>query len=124
MSPQESDYQDEERRRAPRVKGVVVEYSRNAEEDFSKSAFMKDMSILGLCIFVPERLDIDTKLYLKIYLSGSEVPLQVEGRVVWQKMSSYLNYFDSGIEFADLGDTDHKRLTEYINNFIDEDLNE
>ena len=48
-----------ERRSAPRVSGALAEYIIEGNESPKKKAFIKDIGIHGVCIYVPEAMDKD-----------------------------------------------------------------
>jgi len=102
-----------ERRKAPRVSGAIVEYT--TEEDSSiKKAFIKDICIYGICIYVPESFEIGSKLNLDIFLFGDDIPIHAKGRVIWQKSGGYLGYYNMGIEFKEISDAHSKILDDHI----------
>lgn len=110
---------EKDKRKYPRVKGAFVEYALKDNGVFQGPAFIKDISIGGLCIFVTEVLQQDALVDMKIYLMGYEEPILAQGRVVWQGKIGYLNYHDMGVEFTKLEDEDHKRLEDYIMRHLD-----
>ncbi|OIO80657.1 MAG: hypothetical protein COW11_01270 [Candidatus Omnitrophica bacterium CG12_big_fil_rev_8_21_14_0_65_43_15] len=61
----------------------------------------------GICVILPERLDIFSNTDLIITLIDGGPPLKSAGSVVWTVKSSdpkkaKVNYYDTGIEFVDL----------------------
>lgn len=103
-----------ERRRAPRVSGAIVEYSIEGQASSDKKAFIKDICIYGICIYVPETIKNKTILCLDIYLFGNENPIKTKGKVVWQKPGNYLGYYNVGVEFVDMSEEYQKILSEHI----------
>jgi len=103
-----------EKRRAPRVSGTLVEYTFEGKDAPAKEAFIKDICIYGVCIFVPHNVEQDEILCLNVYLSGDDNPINAKGKVIWHKAGSHLGYFNVGIEFTKMS-VEHKViLTEYI----------
>jgi len=78
-----------ERRRVPRVGGSIVEYSVEGTDAPLKKAFIKDICIYGICVYVPETFDDNAVLDLSIYLFGLETPINPKGKVVWQKPGGF-----------------------------------
>jgi hypothetical protein len=103
-----------ERRRAPRVGGSIVEYSVEGRNASLRKAFIKDICIYGICVYVPEMFDEKSVLDLNIYLFGLETPINPKGRVVWQKPGGFLGYYNVGIEFTDISDECTKILSNHI----------
>ena len=104
----------EERRRALRVKGAVVEYFAQGGETSQKKAFIKDVGLYGICIYVLNSVRVGDTLGLDIYLFGSEVPLRMSGKVVWRSVDQLSGYKNLGIEFIEVKDEDKKRLSDHI----------
>jgi len=103
-----------ERRRAPRVSGAIVEYTSKGNEVEVKKAFIKDICVYGICIYVPESVEIGTVLKLNIFLFGDDSPIKSNGKVVWQKSGGYLGYFNMGIEFENMS----KKTAQVLNDHI------
>ena len=109
-----------EKRKHPRIKGTVVEYSRSAAGPYQEPAFLKDVSIGGICLYVREAIKEGTVLYLRIHLMGNTEPILVKGKVVWHGRSQYLSYHDLGIQFSDMGKADQQQLSEYVVSHLNE----
>ena len=107
-------------RQNPRIKGAIVEYSHCDKEDSFQTGLMRDVSVRGVGISVPEAMEVGTVLFLKVFLTGSTDYFKTKGKVVWQKRSGYMKYYDLGIQFVDMNEKDQERLLYYILNF-DED---
>jgi c-di-GMP-binding flagellar brake protein YcgR len=79
----------------------------------------KNISAGGICLVVPEKVNIDTLLKLKLSLSGEAMFIIVKGKVVWVEefsvthTSDYKAY-DCGIEFVDVGPQDQKNISRYL----------
>lgn len=113
MQNENNEDQFIERRRAPRVQGAVVEYTREQGAE-TKKAFLKDISALGVGIHATERLEPDTILYLVIHLFGSKTPVKLKARVVWRRQGEYFGYYEVGMEFVDVDLNEKARLSDYI----------
>ena len=103
-----------EKRRSPRVNGALVEYCVDGRSTDRKKAFIKDLCIHGICIYVPSPIDATSILCMDIYLFGSSEPIFGKGRIVWQKLGGYFNFYNVGIEFTEMSEEDTKTLTEHI----------
>jgi len=113
-SEEKYEKERENRRKAPRISGIIVEYFVDGQEPSLKKAFVKDISTKGLCIYVKGDIKNGTILCLDIYLFGVEAPINPKGKVVWQKPESALNYFNVGIEFTEISDQSKKILSDHI----------
>jgi len=114
MSDTDEEKFPKERRRVPRVGGSIVEYSVEGSDASVKKAFIKDICIYGICVYVPEVFDENAVLNLSIYLFGLETPINPKGKVVWQKPGGFLGYFNVGIEFVEMSDECTKVLADHI----------
>jgi len=105
-----------ERRRVPRVGGSIVEYSPEGKDVPLKKAFIKDICVYGICVYVAEIFDDDTILNLNIYLFGIETPITPKGKIAWQKPGGFLGYYNVGVEFTEISDEYAKILSDHIGN--------
>jgi len=103
-----------ERRKVKRVSGTLVEYSFEGKDATAKEAFIKDICIYGVCIFIPHAVDIDAILSLDIFLFGNNAPISAKGKVIWQKAGESLGYYNVGIEFTKMSDEHEKILSDHI----------
>jgi len=103
-----------EKRRAPRVSGTLVEYKFEGKDASVKEAFIKDICIYGVCIFVPHAVELGAIAFLDIFLFGNNNPINTKGKVIWQKAGENLGYFNVGIEFTTMNDEHKKILSEHI----------
>ena len=106
------DFSD--RRKFPRIRGALVEYALSQDGPYQQPAFIKDISIGGVCIYLREQLQKDINLYLKIHFENSMSPIEVKGKLAWQSKSSYIHYFDVGIQFFELSDEASQQISEYV----------
>ena len=104
----------QEKRRSPRIGGAVVEYYCDNNEAVVKKAFIKDICIHGICIYMPEGVENVTEVTMDVFLFGSDAPINTKGRVVWHKPGEYLGYHNVGIEFSEMDEGEKKRLAEHI----------
>ena len=118
---EQTDKFPKEKRRSPRVSGAMVEYSFIGKNESVKKAFIKDICIHGICIYMPETIKDEKNIIMEIFLFGSETPIKSEGRIVWHKSGEYLGYNNVGIEFTQMPDEDKKRLSGYIKASLKQD---
>ena len=111
MGDQEENLSDEKRRN-PRISGAVVEYVIVGEDPEKKKAFVKDISLDGICIFISDVIKDGALVSMEIYLVDSEVPIRAKGKVVWQKPGEHLKLHAVGVEFTDIGEEDKRRISE------------
>ena len=79
----------------------------------------KNVSTGGICLTVPEKIDIGTLLRLKLSLQGKDDFITVKGKVVWVEEFS-INHtsdhkaYDCGIEFVDVDPQFQKDISRYL----------
>ncbi|MGO9137422.1 MAG: PilZ domain-containing protein [Syntrophales bacterium] len=114
------------KRNFPRILlNVKVEYDafkgspRGAGETRSKN-----VSADGICLTIPEKIDIGDVLRLKLSLQGENDFIIVTGKVVWVQgfsitqtifnHASHYKDYDCGIEFVDVDPKDQKKISRYL----------
>jgi len=75
----------------------------------------KNVSAGGICLAIPEKIDIGALLRLKLYIRNDEDFITVIGRVVWFEEFSISHKsddkaYDCGIEFISIDPQDQKKL--------------
>jgi len=105
-----------ERRRSPRISGAgtKVEYFADGDEASATKASVKDICIHGICIYVPEVIETKKTMFMNIVLAGSEIPIRVQGVVVWYSGGDRVGYYNVGIEFEKISEEDQKKLSDHI----------
>lgn len=111
-----------ERRVFPRLLfNVEVEYHAlfSSEGTQPSSAYSKNISVGGICLMTPDRLDCDNLLELKFFLPDSGEPVRATGRVVWTKkfeagILGPAEAYDSGIEFISIAPEERERIKQYV----------
>jgi len=134
IGPQKDKHFEEERRREERLKGALVEYSFKEGDSSKVACFLRDISISGASIVVSEAMEINTILYLDIYLPHSNTPVVTKGKVTWREESSYLGvperkdikrkHYDLGIELIEIDEDNQKKLAEYLSHFTKDESSE
>jgi c-di-GMP-binding flagellar brake protein YcgR len=84
----------------------------------------KNVSAGGICLTIPEKIDIDAVLRLKLSLQGEDDFFIVTGKVVWVQgfsitqtifnHTSHYKDYDCGIEFVDVDPQDQKKISRYL----------
>ena len=114
-----NEYNGPERRRYPRLKAALIEYSL-LDNNLQELSFTKDVSIGGVCIILADEIPLNTILSLNIYLPNHNNPIHLKGKVVWRERSSYhtpsRTYYNVGIEFIDIDDETKQLINNYIQN--------
>ena len=119
MESQERDCSTEERRKAKRFNGTVIEYSLKEKGPIKETTFIRNISLKGVSIVVGEEIEKGVVLYLNIYSAAAKTSIEVRGKVVWKVRSSYLigsklKHYDLGIEFIDINNDNGKQLAELL----------
>ncbi|MEW6074992.1 MAG: PilZ domain-containing protein [Candidatus Omnitrophota bacterium] len=118
MENAENSYAGVERRRYPRLRAAVIEYSFAEKDSPQQSAFTRDVGAGGISIIVNEKIETGTILLLKIYLPSYNDPILTQGRVVWRNPSAFqlphADRFDLGIEFTEISEEDQQKISEYV----------
>ena len=109
------EYQPRAKRETERFRGSIAEYSFKKEDSIKKTSFLKNISIKGVCLVVNKQIELNTSLYLTIYLPGIDPPVEATGRVIWKSFASCFGkddtmHYDLGVEFLKLSDYDLNRL--------------
>lgn len=96
-----------DRRKFPRAnyKCLVTLRKKDGVQTFTTQT--ENIGAGGVCVILPERLDIFANVDLVITLAEGRPPIKTSGSVVWTVRScdpkkSKANYYDTGIEFVDL----------------------
>jgi len=98
-----------------KVKYDVLKVSpRWAEENRSNN-----VSAGGICLTVPEKIDIGALLRLKLFLQDEDDFITIKGKVVWVEEFS-INHtsdhkaYDCGLKFVDVDPQDQKKISRYL----------
>ena len=105
-----------ERRRSPRISGAgtEVEYFADGKKASAAKAFVKDICIHGICLYMPKVVEAREMIAMNIFLAGSEIPIRAQGVVVWYNAGTRLGYYNVGIEFEKISEEDQKKLSDHI----------
>ena len=110
-----------ERRRFPRLAfNVEVEYKvLEAEATEALASYSKDISAVGICIILLDKVDKGTLLDLKFFLPDLDGTIFAQGRVVW--IEEFVvgdmktgKAFEAGIEFTKLDDVDQETIKQFV----------
>ena len=121
-SRQKEKYTGPERRRFPRLRACIVEYSKIGQKKSKQLAFTENISAGGICIFVSDDFEINASLELNIFISYCSYPLKAKGRIIWRNSSLFLDRigeknYDIGIEFTEINELDRLAIGEYIKTY-------
>jgi c-di-GMP-binding flagellar brake protein YcgR len=110
-----------ERRRFPRLAfNVEVEYKvLEAEATEALASYSKDISAVGICIILLDKVDKGTLLDLKFFLPDLNRTIFAQGRVVWTEEFVVGDMktgkaFEAGIEFTKLDDVDQETIKQFV----------
>ena len=110
-----------ERRRFPRLAlNAEVEYAVSEQEEAELfTTESRNISAVGVCIIVFERLEQGAILDLKFPLPQLNKFIITKGRVAWIRELTIRNkkvgmVYEAGIEFINIKDTDRGELEKYI----------
>lgn len=99
------------RRQGPRIKVVfTVQTMGGARETLGKAV---DLSIGGLCLEVNREYPVGEELSLRFRLPGDREEIRASGRVCWSRERPEETWA-IGVQFDDVSDSDHARLSNYI----------
>lgn len=107
----------EERRNLPRwpmnspFLGKVL-----GEEAAVFSGSLRDINLVGAKVHLNVPLALQTRLGLEIELPAQEIPLCLEGEVIWQKAQGA--EFPTGIRFTRFKPADKERILSYFSSHI------
>jgi len=107
-----------DRRKFPRAnyKCLVTVRRKDGVQTFTTQT--ENIGAGGVCVILPERLDIFSNVDMVITLIDGTAPIKTNGVVVWtvkscQPKKAKANCYDTGIEFVDLS-KEHSVLIEKI----------
>jgi len=118
---------ENERRRHPRLRGVLLEYDvvrvvQGKSDIVLKAAMIRDISLGGVSMFVADELRPGERIILKLYSYHYPEQVIAVGTVVWCKKAVELphkdkDYFHIGIEFFQLDKKNQALLERMIRLF-------
>lgn len=102
---------------------IRVEYKTTSGPICKGISFSKNLSQTGINIIIPDKLDKDMELKMKIYISSSDDPVQAKGKVVWQSPCKYVpksgrKYYTTGVQIIDMSSEDAIRESDFVRNFL------
>ncbi len=109
-----------EKRKFPRLNLVVkVKYQVLKGYRGDKGAQSKYISVGGIRLTVPEKVDVDDLLRLTLSLASEDSPITVIGKVIWVEVfsvdiNSDYKAYDCGIEFVDISPQDQEHISRYL----------
>lgn len=106
----------DEKRRSPRIDGagIKVEYFPEGSKASAIKSTIKNICIHGICIYMPEVIEVTETINMKIFLPGSDIPIPAKGVIVWYGAGGKADCYNVGIEFEKISEEDQKKLSGYI----------
>jgi hypothetical protein len=93
---------------------VKIQTPLRASLNYPESYKVKKISLRGALVEGRQAIDVEARLPMEITLPEDSV-ITFTGRIVSCIMiDEYPNFYDIGIEFIDISDSDHKRLKEFL----------
>jgi c-di-GMP-binding flagellar brake protein YcgR len=104
----------EERRKFVRVRGLQeVRYKLKTSGGVPRPVAVKDLSLVGINLYMEEKLDKNTMLELRLDLPDGGQPVFVDGEIIWQ-IPSHNDRFATGVRFVPLDGGTRDRLSKFI----------
>ena len=97
-----------------------VEYETTNRKPFTEGiSFSKNLSNVGICVVMPDRLSKNCKLDLAIHLPNKKKAIFAKGEVVWQMEclsypESKKKYYITGIQFSNMSSSNAIKESDYI----------
>lgn len=100
---------DEEKRRSERLrKKIRVAYSPTEKDEVYREIFTEDISDHGLQILVPDRLEAQQRVMLRLEFVYDSVPIMAVGRVAY--VTAFEKGYRVGLELIEMDDFQKERL--------------
>ncbi|MEW6107665.1 MAG: PilZ domain-containing protein [Nitrospirota bacterium] len=82
----------------------------------TKVSAVKKISLGGMLIELPDRLQIESRFPMALFLTGEGLPIKFQGRIASciEHCNTKSSRFDVGIEFMAMEDNDRLRLNKFI----------
>ena len=102
---------------------VRVDYKTTSGPLCAGVSFSKNLSQTGINIIIPEKMDKDLELKMKIYIENSGNPVEAKGKIVWQSPCKYVpksgkKYYTTGVQIIDMSSEDAIRESDFVRNFL------
>jgi len=113
------NYSDGDRRKAQRIRGILVNFRRQGDMGNYQGVFLRDMSAQGVSFTASEKLEVEDGIEMLIYLTDTKNPVQADGEVRWSSESSYLQggkktYYDVGVKITRMEEAAVRLLENYM----------
>jgi len=113
-----------DRRKFPRAnyKCLVTVRKKDGVQTFTTQT--ENIGAGGVCVILPERLEIFSNVDLVITLLDGMPPIKSAGSVVWTVKScepkkAKANCYDTGVEFADLSKEQAELIEKVVKDLVD-----
>ena len=105
----------QERRRKIRINASLVVSYRLLNTVFKTASRSKNISVTGICLPFPQRLESGRFIDLEIQLLDFSDPIKVTGKVIWLKEVSAAEFpFQLGVEFVSITAVAQEKLLQHI----------
>ena len=114
-----------DRRKFPRiVYPCLVTLHLDSKDKGSILCHTENIGLGGVCVVLKNHIERFTPVVIEIDLLDMQEHLKCAGKVVWNVRRKVLEerkplFYDIGIEFIELKDSDRKRLAAILQNLID-----
>ena len=101
-----------------------VEYETVNRKNFTEGiAFSKNLSDVGICVIMPDKLPKNCKLDLAIHLPNKKKALFAKSKVVWQtkcatEVEAKRKYYITGIQFKDMSVLDAIKESDFVKGIL------
>lgn len=103
-----------ERRKFVRVTGLKeAGYKIKGQDKPMQIVGVKNISLLGISLYIPDKLSEGTLLEIEVRLPREEQPILIEGIVIWQRTYD-IDTNMTGIKFKAVDDAGRERLKKFI----------
>jgi len=115
-----------EHRQHPRFATRLLAVFRKDLDLEETESLMTNLSLGGAFVKTPHLLPPGTVTHLRFYVDEQEAPLSVVAEVVWTRRGSADGGLAAppgmGVRFQQVTPEDHRRLTRYLAQLVEEDL--
>lgn len=92
-----------------------------SDREYSEEIYpLADLSKGGLSFFSKRRFKKNTRLAMKVFLPGEEIPITIRGRVSWKFLSSEMEHrYQTGVQFDPYGKGKHLNNPRFLEKIKD-----
>jgi len=116
------------RRKFPRANYpclIIIRHNRVGPE--AMLTHTENIGIGGVCVILKRSIKLFTPVELEVDLLDTNSHIKCEGKVVWcvqrrDSIESKPSFYDTGVEFMNIGMKDQQRISEVVNRLMKTDL--